>query len=45
MSYCVNCGVELDSAAKKCALCETPVINPNIKYEENEEPVFFKRGF
>lgn len=45
MSYCVNCGVELDSAAKKCALCETPVINPNIKYEENEEPVFSREVF
>lgn len=30
MSYCVNCGVELDKSAKKCALCSTPVINPNI---------------
>lgn len=29
MSYCVNCGVELDDSAKKCALCDTPVINPN----------------
>lgn len=29
MSYCVNCGVELDDSAKKCALCSTPVINPN----------------
>ncbi len=29
MSYCVNCGVELDESAKKCALCSTPVINPN----------------
>lgn len=29
MSYCVNCGVELDKSAKKCALCSTPVINPN----------------
>lgn len=28
MSYCVNCGVELDSTAKKCALCDTPVYNP-----------------
>ena len=28
MSYCVNCGVELDSSAKKCALCGTQVINP-----------------
>ena len=30
MSYCVNCGVELEEAAKKCPLCSTPVINPNI---------------
>ncbi len=29
MSYCVNCGVELDDSAKKCALCQTPVLNPN----------------
>lgn len=28
MSYCVNCGVELDDTADKCALCDTPVINP-----------------
>ncbi len=29
MSYCVNCGVELDASAKGCPLCNTPVINPN----------------
>ncbi|MBR6477139.1 MAG: zinc ribbon domain-containing protein [Lachnospiraceae bacterium] len=28
MSYCVNCGVELDETAKTCPLCNTPVINP-----------------
>jgi hypothetical protein len=28
MSYCVNCGVELDASAKKCVLCDTPVYNP-----------------
>lgn len=28
MSYCVNCGVELDASAKGCPLCGTPVINP-----------------
>lgn len=27
MSYCVNCGVELDRSLKRCPLCETPVIN------------------
>lgn len=29
MSYCVNCGVKLDSSLKTCPLCNTPVINPN----------------
>lgn len=29
MSYCVNCGVELDSTATFCPLCQTPVRNPN----------------
>ncbi|MCM1101536.1 MAG: DUF3488 domain-containing protein [Clostridium sp.] len=29
MSYCVNCGVELDTGIGKCPLCGTPVINPN----------------
>lgn len=28
MSYCVNCGVELDAAAQACPLCGTPVVNP-----------------
>ena len=28
MSYCVNCGVELDASMKECPLCNTPVINP-----------------
>ncbi len=45
MSYCVNCGVELDSAAKKCALCETPVINPNIPEEVKKEPAFSSEVF
>jgi hypothetical protein len=38
MSYCVNCGVELDDSAKKCALCGTAVINP-AKAENKEETV------
>ncbi len=29
MSYCVNCGVELDDTAQSCPLCHTPVLNPN----------------
>lgn len=28
MSYCVNCGVELDAAHTSCPLCNTPVLNP-----------------
>ena len=28
MSYCVNCGVELDPSAGICPLCHTPVCNP-----------------
>ena len=28
MSYCVNCGVELDSSLKSCPLCHTPVLHP-----------------
>ncbi len=39
MSYCVNCGVELEASAEKCALCGTPVINPNVMKTE-EEHVF-----
>lgn len=29
MSYCVNCGVELDKTCSACPLCQTPVYNPN----------------
>ena len=28
MSYCVNCGVELDKSAGECPLCGTVVYNP-----------------
>lgn len=28
MSYCVNCGVELDGSLQACPLCNTQVINP-----------------
>ena len=37
MSYCVNCGVELDDSAKKCVLCGTQVINP-AKADTKEVP-------
>lgn len=29
MSYCVNCGVELDKTCSVCPLCNTRVLNPN----------------
>ncbi|MBS6194120.1 MAG: hypothetical protein KH828_00885 [Clostridiales bacterium] len=29
MSYCVNCGVELDKTCSVCPLCNTKVFNPN----------------
>ena len=35
MSYCVNCGVELDASAKKCVLCNTPVYHPSKKIEKD----------
>lgn len=28
MSYCVNCGVELEASLPECPLCNTPVVNP-----------------
>lgn len=37
MSYCVNCGVELDASACKCALCGTAVYNPNKTEGEQKE--------
>lgn len=40
MSYCVNCGVELDDSAKTCALCDTPVYHPNRQLNE-EAPTPF----
>ena len=43
MSYCVNCGVELDNSIKKCPLCDTTVINPNIIDNENSAPAFPER--
>ena len=30
MSYCVNCGVQLDDALVKCPLCNVVVLNPNL---------------
>lgn len=42
MSYCVNCGVELESSIKECPLCHTPVINPNVPVDSATTPPFSK---
>ena len=34
MSYCVNCGVELQKSEPRCPLCGTEVLNPNELLEE-----------
>lgn len=39
MSYCVNCGVKLSNSEKKCPLCNTRVINPNV-VQDNFEPAY-----
>lgn len=39
MSYCVNCGVELEKSCRECPLCDTPVINPREKRTE-EKPAY-----
>ena len=40
MSYCVNCGVELNPGAPRCPLCGTEVVNPRQAVDEME-PDFF----
>ena len=40
MSYCVNCGVELERSLKKCPLCGVAVLNPLEKDAPEETPAF-----
>lgn len=40
MSYCVNCGVQLDPSLERCPLCNTPVINPNEVTHTRPVPPF-----
>lgn len=40
MSYCVNCGVELEKGCPACPLCDTLVINPKEKTAEHGKPLF-----
>lgn len=35
MSYCVNCGVELEQSERKCPLCDVEVINPKQPHRDN----------
>lgn len=45
MSYCVNCGVELDKTCSQCPLCHTPVYNPNQPIDtESPKPFPDKKG-
>lgn len=40
MSYCVHCGVELEQSARRCPLCNTPVIDPAILAAEDAQTFF-----
>ena len=44
MSYCVNCGVELDASANECPLCNTPVVNPKELEKKNVQTPFPKES-
>lgn len=44
MSYCVNCGVELEAGAGKCPLCGTPVINPSELAARTAAPFPAEKG-
>ncbi len=40
MSYCVNCGVELEKGCPACPLCDTPVINPREVEKAPDIPAY-----
>lgn len=40
MSYCVNCGVELDQTASACPLCHTNVVHPNVAIDRTSPSPF-----
>lgn len=42
MSYCVNCGVELEPSLTECPLCNTPVINPKELYDAKKTSPYSK---
>ena len=43
MSYCVNCGVELDASARECPLCNTPVLNPREQIRQKSQRTPFPK--
>lgn len=43
MSYCVNCGVELDRSEKACPLCGVEVLNPRQPYDDQTPRPYPKR--
>jgi hypothetical protein len=43
MSYCVNCGVELEKTEKSCPLCGVEVINPAQPYDDKAVRPYPKR--
>ncbi|MEE1038637.1 MAG: DUF6320 domain-containing protein [Eubacterium sp.] len=45
MSYCVNCGVELDKTCGVCPLCNTEVINPRCEVDrQSPKPYPTEKG-
>lgn len=45
MSYCVNCGAELEQSLPECPLCNTPVMNPKELYDaKRNSPYSNDRG-
>ena len=40
MSYCVNCGVELENGCGACPLCDTPIINPRESGGKSQKPPY-----
>lgn len=42
MSYCVNCGVELEQSLPECPLCNTPVMNPKELYDAKRNSPYSK---
>ena len=43
MSYCVNCGVELEKSEKNCPLCGVEVVNPARPYNDKAVRPYPKR--